>query len=136
MLLTRSVLALFAAGLLATAAAAGDMKFEIYKDKADEFRWRLKGGNGETLATGGQGYKAKEDARKGLELLIKSDDKSKFEVYEDEKKEYRWRLKAGNNMVVATSSEGYKERAGAEKAMTAVREGVAKATVVDAKEEK
>lgn len=136
MLLTRSVLAVFAAGLFATAAAAADMKFEIYKDKADEFRWRLKGGNGETLATGGQGYKAKEDARKGLELLIKSDDKSKFEVYEDEKKEYRWRLKAGNNQAVAVSSEGYKDKAAAEKALTTVRDGVAKATVVDAKEEK
>ena len=136
MRLTRSVLALFAVGLLASVASAADMKFEVYKDKADEFRWRLKGGNGEIVATGGQGYKAKEDARKGLELLVKSDDKSKFEVYEDEKKEYRWRLKAGNNQVVAVSSEGYKEKAGAEKALKTVREGVAKAEVVDVKEEK
>jgi uncharacterized protein YegP (UPF0339 family) len=136
MFTARTAVALLAAGLFATAAAAADMKFEIYKDKSDEFRWRLKGGNGETLATAGQGYKAKEDARKGAELLIKSDDKSKFEVYEDEKKEFRWRLKAGNNQVVATSSEGYKDKAVAEKALKTVREGVAKATVEEAKDGK
>lgn len=136
MLHTRTAIALVAAGLFATVASAADMKFEIFKDKANEFRWRLKGGNGEVLATAGQGYKAKEDARKGLELLAKSDDKSKFEVYEDEKKEYRWRLQAGNNQVVAVSSEGYKEKAAAEKALKMVREGVAKAEVVDVKDDK
>lgn len=131
---TRSVVAVFAAGLLASVATAADMKFEVYQDKSEEFRWRLKGGNGEVLATGGQGYKAKVDARKGLELLIKCDDTSKFEVYEDDKKEHRWRLKAGNNQVVAVSSEGYKDKAAAEKALKVVREGVAKATVEEVKE--
>jgi uncharacterized protein YegP (UPF0339 family) len=132
----RSAAAVVAVGLVAASASAADLKFEVYADKAGEFRWTLKGGNGEKLATGGQGYKEKGDARKGLELLIKSDDKSKFEVYEDAKKEYRWRLTAGNNQVVAVSSEGYKEKAAAEQALKTVRDGVAKAEVVDGKEEK
>ena len=33
-------------------------KFEVYKDKAGEFRFRLKAGNGEVIATG-EGYKSK-----------------------------------------------------------------------------
>jgi uncharacterized protein YegP (UPF0339 family) len=131
---SRWLAALAAVVFLGTASAA-DLKFEVYKDKAGEFRWTLKGGNGEKLATGGQGYKAKEDAKKGLELLTKAD-RDKFEVYEDDKKEFRWRLKAGNNQIVATSSEGYKDKAGAEKAVKTVQDGVAKAEVVDGKDEK
>ena len=136
MLTFRSAAAGVAGALVASAATAADMKFEVYKDKGGEYRWTLKGANGEKLATGGEGYKGKEDARKGLELLVKSDDKSKFEVFEDEKKEYRWRLKGGNNQVVAVSSEGYKDKSGAEKALKTVRDGVAKAEVVDGKDEK
>ena len=30
----------------------GGMTFEIYKDAKDEFRWRLKAGNGKIMATG------------------------------------------------------------------------------------
>ena len=35
-------------------------KYEVYKDKAGEFRFRLKAKNGEIIATG-EGYKAKEE---------------------------------------------------------------------------
>ena len=30
-----------------------------------------------------------------------------FEVYKDAKGEFRWRLKAGNHVVIATGGEGY-----------------------------
>ena len=69
---------------LAAPALAQDakMKFELYKGKDDQFRWRLKAGNGAVLATAGQGYKAAADARHGIELLQKAgtDDKVTFEV--------------------------------------------------------
>ena len=35
-------------------------KFEIYKDKSGEFRWRLIHANGKIIADSGQGYKAKD----------------------------------------------------------------------------
>jgi uncharacterized protein len=35
----------------------------------------------------------------------------KFEVYKDGRGGFRWRLKAGNGKVVATSGEGYKAKA-------------------------
>ena len=116
--------------------AAGKLKFEVYKDKAGEFRWRLKAANGETLATGGQGYKEKADAKHGIELVQKSgtDDKLKYEFYEDAKKEHRWRMKAANGQIVAASSEGYKAKADAEKAVADIKAHAAKAEVVDAKE--
>jgi uncharacterized protein YegP (UPF0339 family) len=44
-------------------------KFEIYKDKSGEFRWRLTHTNGNIIADSGQGYKAKEDAVNGISSL-------------------------------------------------------------------
>ena len=130
------------AGLLALAARTPaadpdkDMKFEIYKDKAEEFRWRLKAGNGAILATAGQGYKKLADAKKGVENVMKAgtDEKMKFEVYADDKKEYRWRLKASNGQTIAAASEGYKAKADAEKAVESIKDGAAKAEVVEVKE--
>ena len=42
-------------------------KFEVYVDKAGEFRFRLKARNGEIIATG-EGYKAKASCMNGLAL--------------------------------------------------------------------
>jgi uncharacterized protein len=46
-------------------------KFELYKDKAGEFRFRLKAGNGETIAVG-EGYKTKASAVNGIESVKKN----------------------------------------------------------------
>ena len=40
-------------------------KFEIYKDKSGEFRWRLVHTNGQVIANSGEGYKAKANAISG-----------------------------------------------------------------------
>ncbi len=37
------------------------MKFEIYKDKKGEHRWRLRHGNGNILTTSSEGYASKAD---------------------------------------------------------------------------
>ena len=112
------------------------LKFEVYQDRGGEFRWRLKAANGAVLATPGQGYKDKAGARHGIELVRKAgaDDKLKFEVYEDAKKEHRWRLTAANGQVVASSSEGYKAKADADKAVAQTKAGAGKAEVAEVKE--
>ena len=46
-------------------------KFEIYKDKAGEFRFRLKAVNGQTIATG-EGYKDKKACKNGIESVKKN----------------------------------------------------------------
>ena len=46
-------------------------KFEMYKDKAGEFRFRLKAKNGEIIATS-EGYKAKESCVNGIESVKKN----------------------------------------------------------------
>jgi hypothetical protein len=44
-------------------------KFQIFKDARGEFRWRLRAGNNEIIATSGEGYKAKADCEHGVELV-------------------------------------------------------------------
>ena len=39
-------------------------KFEVYEDKAGKFRFRLKAGNGETVAVG-EAYETKAGAKEG-----------------------------------------------------------------------
>ncbi len=46
--------------------------FEIYKDKAKQFRWRLRASNGKIIADSGEGYVAKADCQHGIDL-VKSD---------------------------------------------------------------
>ncbi len=46
-------------------------KFELYEDKAGEFRFRLKARNGEVIATS-EGYKAKNSALNGIESVKKN----------------------------------------------------------------
>ena len=46
-------------------------KFEVYKDKAGEFRFRLKAGNGQIIATG-EGYTTRANCINGVESVKKN----------------------------------------------------------------
>ena len=52
-------------------ASVTNPKFEIYTDKAGEFRFRLKARNGEIIATG-EGYKTKAACLNGVESIRKN----------------------------------------------------------------
>ena len=56
---------------VAEVAAVTNPKFEVYTDKAGEFRFRLKARNGEIIATG-EGYKAKASCLNGVESIRKN----------------------------------------------------------------
>ena len=55
----------------AEVVAVTNPKFEVYTDKAGEFRFRLKARNGEIIATG-EGYKAKASCLNGVESIRKN----------------------------------------------------------------
>jgi uncharacterized protein YegP (UPF0339 family) len=46
-------------------------KFEVYKDKAGEYRFRLKAGNGQVIAVS-EGYKSKTSCMNGIESIKKN----------------------------------------------------------------
>lgn len=56
------------------------MRFELYKDKAGEHRWRLKHQNGNILATSSEGYSSKAAALKCIENVKASADSPVTEV--------------------------------------------------------
>ena len=58
------------------AAAETDKKsaatFEMYKDKAGDYRWRLRTANSQVIATSGQGYSSKRACEEGIESVKKN----------------------------------------------------------------
>lgn len=53
-------------------------RFELYKDKAGEYRFRYKASNGETMFVS-EGYKAKASAVKAIESIQKNAADAKIE---------------------------------------------------------
>lgn len=56
----------------------------------------------------------------------------KFEVYEDQRGEYRWRLKAANGRIVGDSGEGYSTKSNAKQSAERAGRSIATARIVDA----
>lgn len=78
-------------------------KFEIYKDKRGEFRFRLKASNGQTILTG-QGYKGKASCENGVDSVRKnSTDESRFEKLEAKDGRPYFNLKSSNGQVIGNS---------------------------------
>ena len=57
-------------------------KFEVYTDKAGEYRFRLKARNGEIIAVG-EGYKAKASCLNGIESIKKNAPEAKVVKVEE-----------------------------------------------------
>ena len=78
-------------------------KFEIYKDKAGEFRFRLKAGNGQTILAS-EGYKDKSGVMNGVESVKKNAaDVARFEKKSSTSGKPYFVLKAGNHQVIGNS---------------------------------
>lgn len=61
------------------AQAKSAATFEVYKDKSNEFRWRLRTTNKQVIATSGDGYKSKQDCLSGIESVKKNAPDAKVE---------------------------------------------------------
>ncbi len=105
-------------------------KFEIYKDKREEFRFRLKAGNGQTILAS-QGYAAKSGCTNGIESVRKNAaDDARYERLEAKNGSPYFNLKAGNNQVVGTS-EMYSSTSAMENGISSVKTNGADASVDD-----
>ena len=47
-------------------------RFEVFRDRGDEWRWRLRHRNGYIIATSGEGYTRKHNAQKGLRSVMEN----------------------------------------------------------------
>ena len=112
--------------------------------------FNLKASNGEIIATS-EVYTAKPACKKGIASVIKNapvagvEDQTqegfekvkhpKFEIYNDKAGEFRFRLKATNGEIIATS-EGYKSMKSCVNGVESVKKNAADSDIEDTTEEK
>ena len=118
----------------------------VIKTVASGIKFDLKAGNGEVIATS-EVYTSKNACENGIESVRKNapvaaiedqtiegfatEKNPKFEVYKDNKGEYRFRLKATNGQIIATG-EGYVAKASCLNGVESVRRNAPDAPVVEA----
>lgn len=100
--------------------AGEDDKFEVYKDKRGEFRWRRRSSaNGQIVGASSESYKRKADCEANMKRGPNPTDK--WEIYKDKRGQYRWRRKAQNGNIIGASTEGYAKKSDCE--ANAARQG-------------
>ncbi|MGE4219032.1 MAG: YegP family protein [Alphaproteobacteria bacterium] len=78
-------------------------KFELYTDKAGEFRFRLKASNGQVILAS-EGYKQKASAQNGIDSVRKNaPNDASYERKETKAGGYMFNLLAANKQVIGTS---------------------------------
>jgi uncharacterized protein YegP (UPF0339 family) len=114
-------------------------RFDVYEDRAGQYRWRLVASNGRIVADSGEGYTNAANAREAAQRIrdrapdaaLPHFDVDHFEVYEDRAGQYRWRLVASNGQIIADSGEGYGTKTHAHDAAEAITGHVGDATIED-----
>ena len=105
-------------------------KFEIYKDKAGEFRFRLKASNGQNLLAS-EGYVAKKSALGGVESVKKNAAvPGRFESKTSTNGKFYFVLKASNGQDIGRS-EMYETEASCAGGIQSVANHAPDATVDD-----
>ncbi len=105
-------------------------KFECYKDKAGEFRFRLKAGNGETILAS-EGYKSKASCTNGIESVRKNSAiEARFVPKKTSGGKHRFNLMASNGQVIGTS-QSYTTEASCKNGMKSVAKSAPDAKVDD-----
>lgn len=104
-------------------------KFEVYKDKAGEFRFRLKAANGQNILAS-EGYKSKSSCMNGIESVRKnSQDPARVVKNKTPSGKYRFNVTSSNGQVVG-ASQNYDSESGCSGGMKSVA-GCAKDATVD-----
>jgi len=120
-------------------------KFAVKKTPSDGVVFNLKANNGQTIATS-QVYASMDTCKVGIESVktnapiapVEDQTKEgyeelkhpKFEVYQDKAGEFRFRLKAANGQIIATS-EGYTAMASCLNGIESVKENAPDAEIVE-----
>jgi len=105
-------------------------KFEVYKDKAGEFRFRLKASNGQNILAS-EGYKAKASCMNGIESVKKNSQSEERIVKKTTASgKYNFCVVATNGQVVGVS-QTYDSESGCRNGMKSVAETAAGATIDD-----
>lgn len=104
-------------------------KFEIYTDKAGEFRFRLKASNGQAILAS-EGYKDKSGCMNGIESVKKNaPGDARYERKQGASGKFMFNLKAGNHQVIGTS-QSYESEASRDNGIESVKKNAPDAEIV------
>ncbi|MBR6939742.1 MAG: YegP family protein [Clostridia bacterium] len=118
-------------------------KFVVSEAK-NGFKFNLKAGNGETIATS-EVYASKKSCLNGIESVrtncasaiedqtekdFPKEKNPKYEVYTDKKGEFRFRLKAKNGQIIAVS-EGYKTKKSCLNGIASIKKNAPEAKITE-----
>jgi len=104
-------------------------RFEIFRDKAGEFRFRLKATNGQVVLAS-EGYAARQAAEDAIESLRRAArDGDSYDRKETASGQYRFHLKAAGRIV--GTSENYVTSAARDEGIAAVKKAAPDAETVD-----
>ncbi len=105
-------------------------KFEIYTDKAGEFRFRLKAGNGQTILAS-EGYKQRASCENGIaSVRTNAPEDGRYERKQTSAGQHMFNLKAANGQVIGTS-ESYTSTSARENGIESVKKNAPDADVTD-----
>ena len=105
-------------------------KFELFTDKAGEYRFRLKAGDGEIILAS-EGYKQKASAENGINSVKKNaTDDDRYERKDTSSGKPMFNLKASNGQVIGTS-EQYSSASARDKGIESVKKNAPEARVED-----
>lgn len=105
-------------------------KFQIYNDKAGEFRFRLKAGNGQNILAS-EGYSAKSGCINGIESVkTNATNDARYERKQTASGKYMFNLKAANGQVIGTS-ESYESAAARDNGIESVKTNAPNANTDD-----
>lgn len=105
-------------------------KFEVYQDKAGEYRFRLKASNGQNILAS-EGYKTKASCMNGIESVQNNaPDDSRYERKQSASGKFMFNLKAANHQVIGTS-EQYESASSRDNGIESVKKNAPDAAVVE-----
>jgi uncharacterized protein YegP (UPF0339 family) len=105
-------------------------KFECYKDKAGEFRFRLKAGNGQTILSS-ESYKGKASCSNGIASVQKNcADPKRFVKKAAAAGKFRFSLTSTNRQIIGIS-QNYASESGCDNGIKSVANSAPGATIDD-----
>ena len=105
-------------------------KFEVYQDKAGEYRFRLKASNGQNILAS-EGYKTKASCMNGVESVkTNAPEDDRYERKESSSGKFMFNLKAANHQIIG-SSQLYESTASRDNGIESVKKNAPEATVTE-----
>ncbi|MFC7135731.1 DUF1508 domain-containing protein [Halobaculum litoreum] len=129
--------------------------FDVYRDKAGKWRWRLVHRNGNIIATSGESYSSDRTARRGMRSVkrnslgaavvwqrdeedpepvadpVAEEPSARFRLYRDADDEYRWRLNHDNGETIAAATRGFSSKSSARDGIESVRSAIGPADYLE-----